>query len=363
MLFFEPMEQPQVKTAPVVGAARAKQLDRLTVFRGLAALMVFAYHVYHVTGWSSKSWVASYGFVGVAFFFCLSGYVLRYTWRNTEGARTFYARRFAKVYPLHFVTGIAALVFGLNSLHLVWPAVIPNFLLLQAWVPVDEIAFGVNSVSWSLSCEAFFYLGAPFVFAYLRRTSTRNAVLAVLVWWAACSAVSICFGVSGSAFDVGAYTNPLLRSGEFGLGVLAAELHSRRWRPKGPLWVYGLVVAATLVALTRLSTPQTIADVAVTLPVLGVIVVSADRDLSGVRTILTSKLLVFAGNASFAFYLVHEQVLNFYVRIFGHGASGPRGVFLILCALGTSMVLASVLHLFLEKPVQRWILRHTLRSQ
>jgi peptidoglycan/LPS O-acetylase OafA/YrhL len=36
-----------------------------------------------------------------------------------------------------------------------------NVSLLHAWLPKMSVYFGLNSVTWSLSCELFFYLVFP----------------------------------------------------------------------------------------------------------------------------------------------------------------------------------------------------------
>jgi peptidoglycan/LPS O-acetylase OafA/YrhL len=41
------------------------------------------------------------------------------------------------------------------------------------------VAFALNGVSWSLSCEAFFYLFAPFLIRGLAHRSRGGAVLMV----------------------------------------------------------------------------------------------------------------------------------------------------------------------------------------
>jgi peptidoglycan/LPS O-acetylase OafA/YrhL len=51
--------------------------------------------------------------VGVSSFFALSGFVLTWSLRAADTKRAFYRRRFARVYPLHFLTLLFAVPFFL----------------------------------------------------------------------------------------------------------------------------------------------------------------------------------------------------------------------------------------------------------
>ena len=94
-----------------------------------------------------------------------------------------------------------------------------NLVLLQAWVPSWEVIFSNNAVSWSLSCEAFFYLMTPFVLN--RLDGMRYRVKAALLggWFLLMATVSYILAAQSNFMDVVVYANPLLRSGEFALGL------------------------------------------------------------------------------------------------------------------------------------------------
>ena len=163
-----------------------QDLPSLTSMRFFAALMVA---LFHACVWSSVPLGPfRYGFVGVTFFYILSGFVLTWTWRPHDSLRFFYLRRFARVYPLHLLTAMIALAFaalGVRGEGEVSPlTALLNLALLQAWVPDLAVVGALNGPSWSLSNEAFFYAVFPLLVGLLlsARLGPAIGVLGALGW-------------------------------------------------------------------------------------------------------------------------------------------------------------------------------------
>ena len=64
----------------------------------------------------------------------------------------FYRRRFARVWPSHFVTLLVSLVVPVVAVSRGLTEAVPNLFLFQAWSRRRGVIFGMNGVSWSLSC-------------------------------------------------------------------------------------------------------------------------------------------------------------------------------------------------------------------
>jgi peptidoglycan/LPS O-acetylase OafA/YrhL len=147
-----------------------KKLDALTGIRFVAAALVVVHHLAGFGGFnSSLESGVSLGDGAVSMFFELSGFVLFYAYDGIIDVRRYAVARFARIYPLH-ITCIGLILIFVNPYSGLANRLIllDNALLLQSYVPVSNLFFSVNSPSWSISTEAFFYLCFPFLLANFR---------------------------------------------------------------------------------------------------------------------------------------------------------------------------------------------------
>jgi peptidoglycan/LPS O-acetylase OafA/YrhL len=324
------------------------------------------------------------GYLGVTFFFVLSGFVL--TWSSRPGVRvsTFYWRRFARIYPSHLVALLLAIpVFYTlapipsgSFLKPFDPAILSlSFVLLQGWWLLPVILFSGNPAAWTLTCEAFFYALHPHVSRVFRVFSTRGAlVLAVGI-------LVVAFGYRSAAHaDPGAWFAalplPIVRVTEFFLGMALAWAIRSGWRPRiHPLVGVGSLAFVVLAiagipryfpAIPGLSLIPSFGNELFTLACALAIVSIAQRSLSGRRSWFESRIQVKLGEWSFAFYLVHATFIYIALRLFGYQPPswGNLGWFALLLAV--DLVAAWALHSFIERPfenrMRRWKDRRDARS-
>ncbi|MBM0237539.1 acyltransferase, partial [Micromonospora sp. ATA32] len=348
---------------PSPSPARASRLPSLTGLRWIAALLVFGFHAGTMRIIAEPDFTPvvdrlfTLGLSGVQFFFILSGFVLVWSARHGERRRDFWRRRLAKIYPNHLLMWAVVLLVGLWFADPVnVRATLENLFLIQAWDPTPGYFYSVNTVSWSLSCELFFYLCLPLVLPAIRR-------LRPWALWALLAAVPLLIVAlwPGQRLVPDASTwwftqiFPLVRSLEFWMGVAAAELMRRgHWR--GP----GLTLASVMFVAAWVCTYQWIrAELwAAVLSVAYILVIAAaaDADVRGRRTPWQSRPMVWLGEVSFAFYLVHVFVMVTVLRLAGRygvglpGWWGPVGVLGFLLA---NLVLAGLLHRYVETPMMR----------
>ncbi|WP_030150162.1 acyltransferase family protein [Oerskovia turbata] len=336
-------------TTPAETGTAPRQLPSLTAVRAVAAAAVL---VFHLDYWQVLDIPgAYYGSAGVALFFVLSGFILTWTANPALPRRSFYLRRVARIYPDHLVTLVAALVIALvvGSPPVTGRIVGANVLLLQAWSLDPTVVYGLNGVAWSLSCELAFYLAFPFLLPLLRRWSPRTRLVVAL----AALAVPLVATVMAPATYQVLYHFPLARFPEFVLGVVAGLAFVEGRRSRIP-WAAVLgILAVALVAAELTHATEAVARVALVLPFALFLMLCAERDLRSRRSVLTHRVLVVAGSASYAFYLVHELVIR---RVLDTPLTGVLAAAVITVA---AAVLAYALYRFVEEParhliVNRW---------
>ncbi|WP_368498202.1 acyltransferase family protein [Herbiconiux sp. A18JL235] len=364
-------------TAPAGAAgaagAAAAVLPSLTGLRWVTAMLIFGDHVMAVqyfAGGSAELWATFFapGSAGVAMFFVLSGFVL--TWSHKPGQRPgdFWMRRVARVYPTHLVGVALAVVVGATLVPVIATTAVAPFVadiaLVSAWNPAWWQAG--NPVSWSLVCEAFFYLCFPLLIRVLYRVS----VTALVVTVALCSVVTaIAPWIAGAAPDaLASYSSPILRLPEFVVGICAALLlRSGAWRPPRPMTAVAFAVAGYLASAapalpaTEVSPGPAFAVLAFTLLIASL----AESDRRGLPTGLTTPLWQTFGRASFAFYVVHLLVIGALAAPWPDGhplLPWPQGALLTTLALAVAVALALLIHRGVELPMQRAIL-HSYRAK
>jgi peptidoglycan/LPS O-acetylase OafA/YrhL len=350
-----------------LGSRRPTRLYRLTGLRVFAALAVVLVHVgYHFSSSNTVDVAEAYGYTGVTFFYLLSGFVL--TWsRPAAGPRRFWWSRFSRIWPLTVLLTVFA--FTVVAAQERIPGTlgqVANLLLLQAWWPKGDWYFGGNGVSWSLSCEMFFYLLFPLLIIPIRRLRWRGLGLAaamVLTVQVGAPVVAALLGVPGNVYFWLFFVFPPYRLLEFILGMLLARAVLLGLKLRWPRAASLLALAALgLVAFActdyTVSTGQYLDRPFVALaviPWLAVLLLAAStQDLRHVSSWLRSGLLVALGESSFALYLVHKPLYLFtssfgWWRNTGHLLATGRLILFIALALGT----AAALHYWLEGPLDR----------
>ena len=320
------------------------ELRRLTSLRWFAAFAVFASHVglhrQHL------NWLVPAGPIGVCFFFILSGFVLAWSSPAGDTARSFYRRRFARIYPATAASVLVAIVLwslSVPNLTVTPRGVVATLTLTQSWFPQWHPLRDCNRVTWSLACEAFFYLLFP-VLLRLGRIAPR-----VLLWMSGLG-VFAGFVLTVALQTEYTYYCPAARLPEFGLGVALGVLVKNGMRPSihpGTAFaMFGL--GCGLAAATANGYSQVHACMAVP-GVAAILLSAAAADLAGVEGVLTSAPAHYLGQLSFCFYLTH------YLALQTVSIEVTNPALLALAGFPVAFASAAALHHWVELPMQRRI--------
>jgi peptidoglycan/LPS O-acetylase OafA/YrhL len=350
-----------------------QRLPSLTGLRIFGSVAVVICHVGNGFANGASVTVAStYGYVGVTFFFMLSGFVL--TWScASQQARPFWWKRFSRIWPLQLLVMVFA--YTVLAGHERIPGLtgrLAELLLVQAWFPNPAIYAGGNGVTWSLSVEMFFYLLFPAAIVLVRRLGGRGVVVTAAVALAALLipplVISLAgLGVSASVYYWLFFVFPPYRFGEFLLGMLLARTLVLGYRvPKPALACVAATagIAATAWAMTtftvRTGTWVSRPYVALLLlPFFALLLSgSAALDLRPGGWWLGSAPFVLLGEWSFALYLVHAPTLVVTAPWgWWDNPGGLLGLADFIGFLALAIALAAALHYLVERPVERRLRR------
>ncbi|MBF9067514.1 acyltransferase family protein [Streptacidiphilus fuscans] len=353
-------------------------LPSLTGLRFVAAAPVFFFHLsltfVAMNPFRDPSWAHAYqtifwkaGWVGVSFFFVLSGFLLM--WRNSDsrGYLHFLRKRVVKLFPSHVVTwSLVMILFAGAAATTPWEY-LPNLFLVNSWFPAQNVYLAVNVPSWSLCCELMFYVLFPLLAPLVRRIPKERLGLVL----AGCIAGTFLVAaittmlpntphtdgmpISSIQFWVG-YNFPLPRLLEFTSGMVLARLLAAGRLPKvRPALAWGTLLVGYVVAEL---VPFAFSFIPFTLvPLLLVVASAVRRDLDGRRTWLSSRTMVWLGEVSFGFYMT-QYVVMYSLRItIQHGAhyAPLPGIAVVLGTFAATVLTGWLLYRLVEQPaMRRW---------
>lgn len=317
-------------------------INVLQAGRFLAAMAVVLHHgVVSVAAFVDlpPDWVQAtlnLGYLGVDFFFVLSGFIIHYAMeRMPRPALAFAEERAKRIFlaylPVALGLAVAySLLPGLSEGARVW-GWIPTVTLFPTALPP------ALSVAWTLQHELFFYL----IYG-LSRLMPGRLWAGMALWLAAIVAAGLA-GMPDLALARVAL-HPI--NVEFLAGLLAAEAFLRGWRWRAGMAfgaAFALVAAFVLLGGLREQSWLVGLAIACVIPVL------CRWEAAGAFSV--PGWMVFGGAASYAIYLTHNPLLSILSR--GMGALGAGWIVAILGATLICFLAGAAYHLLWERPVLR----------
>lgn len=360
----------------------SKYIPSLTGLRAIAAFAVYFHHFplspFIFGGWIEKFSLELY--IGVTIFFVLSGFLitLRYEEKFQNGHRDFkryFINRFARIFPLYFIltsiTFILPYWFSLPPDDLSATAYILNITLLKGYSNIYEhtgIAQG-----WTLTVEETFYLLAPVFFIYAKQIKYWIWVIILFASGFIITAVFKRLMIAGFFND---YFFTLIstffgRCFEFFVGIYLALLYRRKRAVlsvktnrgfatvAGAVLIFFIVVllmnvsAANHVKYAKLCLPGALINNFLLPPAIALFMYGLLTEPSIFRRILETKMFQLLGKSSYAFYLIHAGVIQFFLREYVTDTTVVTFVILV--------VLSMVFFKLVEEPLNKFIKQLSLK--
>lgn len=292
----------------------------LQVFRGLAALMVLLAHSNIMLNKSLFSGAFIPGYIGVDFFFVLSGFIIMLTCKKEIGTGKIYhytMKRVLRVFPAYVI--YTALAFFISYIYeqatgtrlIYWIYVnFQNFIQSISLYPFssDKTRLPILPVAWTLTHEMLFYAAFATVF-FVRK---NYVLLLIPLAWVGLIVFYPSLGINGKNFLVDVFFSS--RNIEFIIGCLMAYYanHHLNWKVSliSLLAGIGLIIIAWTNTLSGHSI-TTLSDWATYGIPFAMIIFGATRLERFIHNKEGSlfRFFVYLGDASYSIYLVHFIVI------------------------------------------------------
>ncbi len=373
-------------------------LTTLTPLRGIAALLVVIFHSNLMLAPfvdPAQTKFVQNGWLWVDFFFVLSGFVLSHAYGPGFQERVSWASykkyllaRFARVYPLHFLTlwAAVAVVLVIRSMAqgldpffqtIFNPKAIPACLLLIQSLHLYDTA-PLNTPSWSLSTEWWVYVLFPLLvqpFFQLGRVGKWLAAVGIIALFLGLVYYVVPHFGTGPFSKPGVLNPPSLNTltdwglirclAGFLLGMLFYELYRSGWA-SGLLrggWMF-LFFAVGVCAAMHFGIHELLI-----LAFFPFIILTAAYDTDFIKRALETRPLQRLGDWSFSIYMVHVPIAFALTAIFTlpqnpkmyssfeelMKTKGPPGVPMCLLLVGLTLGVAALTYRYVEVPARNYI--------
>ena len=341
----------------------------LDSYRFIAASLICVYHFNkaNILGLATLSPLFENMRLMVDFFFILSGFVIAKTYlhkiHDTAGYGRFMWRRFARLYPLHFLTlmvGVAgSMVIGHQNLQagtnpevFSSTSILANLTLTHALGVTTYGSF--NIPSWSISAEMFVYAFFPLFALMATRLSMLLNVVLIVFYVTVTILVRDHLGLRDwtlTWYDMGA----LRAVPTFFCGVLIAQLLSNQWKTLAPpIWI---AHAAFLLAFVPMH--LNMRDEVSLIAFAVVVLMAAASEQNGAKSRFQHDRFVHLGDASYSLYMWHIPIKVGIFAIMGKlfGASLLPMWTAATLSFAVSLVVALLCYRYFEIPVRDIVIK------
>lgn len=344
-----------------------EMIKPLTSLRMFFALFVFLSHLAFLKNDTNYenifNSIFDEGFLGVSFFFILSGFILSYNYKEkfiigNISKKEFYISRLARVYPVHIATTALVLLLTFIQSGKGWEYLIQHIFLIQSFFLEENIHFSLNSPSWSISDELFFYLLFPFAFLISEKIRTYIFILYLV------GILILNMQLNKNQDHYWLYISPFVRFSDFLLGIILFDLYEKikvtYSKINIPTFIFELGAILLFILFFVFHNKIDISyrySIYYWLPMAAIILIFALSHVAQKKSIITNflsnKYMVLAGEISFSFYLLHVleiQILNYMKKILSFNIDLMLFSFIIFIV---TLIASFIMYKYIEKPLNR----------
>ncbi|PVX46410.1 peptidoglycan/LPS O-acetylase OafA/YrhL [Flavobacterium sp. 103] len=363
------------KTTSLISKKHYPILDGL---RGVAAIMVVAFHIFEAHATSHLDQIINHGYLAVDFFFLLSGFVISYAYDDRWSKMSvtdFFKIRLVRLQPMVIMGMIIGAICFYFQDSVLWPTIhevpvwkmlvvmIIGFTLIPVTSSLDirgwQEMHPLNGPGWSLFFE---YIGNILYALFVRKFS--NTALAILVFLSGCLLIHL------------AVTSP---NGDVigGWSLEPAQLHIGFSRLLFPF--FGGLLLHRMVKLTSINNgffwASLLTVIVLAMPRIGgsehlwmnglydslsiiiifplIVFIGASGEVTGKYS---TKICKFLGDISYPIYITHYPLIYIYTAwAVGNKPSFQEALPFALLTLTGAILLAYACLKLYDEPVRLWL--------
>ena len=374
-------------TNTLTSKPRYEILDGL---RGVAAMLVVAYHLLETYSTGPVDQVLNHGYLAVDFFFVLSGFVIGYAyddrWKGLS-IKDFFVRRLVRLQPMAIMgtlVGAALFYFAASDAFPLiletpwWKVVImivlgcfmfptPPSMDIRGWWEVNSL----NGPMWSLMWE---YLANILYALFVRRFSKIG--LAIFVALSAYLTIDIAFNIDvfGLLSERTKYAHTFIGGWSvtpeqlyigisrllypFFMGLLLSRLNVLIRMKRGFYWcslfITAILVMPRIGGMEHMWMNGAYEAIVVLFLFPLIVMMGAGSPITGTRSV---KLCQFLGEISYPLYITHFPLIYMQIAWAKNHPDAPLGthVFLAVCIFFLSIAVAYACLRLYDEPVREWL--------
>ena len=377
--------------------ASKPRYEILDGLRGVAAMLVVAFHLFETYSKGAPYQIINHGYLAVDFFFVLSGFVIGYAYDDRWDKMTtwgFFKRRLVRLQPMLVIGAVIGLLFYLFGDQPMFRLIAETpgwklalvFVLGCFMIPVrpsmdvrgwDE-SFPINGPQWTLFFEYIANILYALVFRHLPKWGLAICVavfafftLDFTLGWDVLGIAPAYQGrviggwsVTVEQFYVG-FTRLLY---PFFCGLLISRI-GKFIKVNGGFWWCSLILAIILI-MPRIGAPTEqgfifngIYEAVCILLIFPLLVMmGAGSQIKGVKSL---KICKFFGELSYPLYITHYPLIYMQMAWTASHPEAPvwQHVMMSVCVFFMAIFLAwATLKLF-DEPVRKWLTEHWLKRK